>query len=70
MGKKARRVVVDKLAEPGLRGAVLVATSGLIGEGFDCPALDTVFLASLFHATAGVTGEADVVGVEVAGKRW
>ena len=45
MGKRARRVVVDKLAEPGLRGAVLVATSGLIGEGFDCPALDTVFLA-------------------------
>ncbi len=45
MGKKARRVVIDKLAEPGLRGAVLVATSGLIGEGFDCPALDTVFLA-------------------------
>jgi superfamily II DNA or RNA helicase len=45
MGKKARRVIVDKLAEPGLRGAVLVATSGLIGEGFDCPALDTVFLA-------------------------
>ena len=45
MGKKARRLVNDQLAEPGLRGAVLVATSGLIGEGFDCPALDTVFLA-------------------------
>jgi superfamily II DNA or RNA helicase len=45
MGKKARRVVVERLAEPGLRGAVLVATSGLIGEGFDCPKLDTVFLA-------------------------
>jgi superfamily II DNA or RNA helicase len=44
MGKKARRVVVERLAEPGLRGAVLVATSGLIGEGFDCPSLDTVFL--------------------------
>jgi superfamily II DNA or RNA helicase len=45
MGKKARRVVTDRLHEPGLRGAVLVATSGLIGEGFDCPALDTIFLA-------------------------
>jgi superfamily II DNA or RNA helicase len=45
MGKKARRAVIDKLAEPGVQGAALVATSGLIGEGFDCPALDTVFLA-------------------------
>lgn len=45
MGKKARRAVIDKLSEPALRGAVLVATSGLIGEGFDCPSLDTVFLA-------------------------
>lgn len=27
-------------------------------------------LASLFHATAVVTGEADVAGVEVAGKSW
>lgn len=45
MGKKARRAVIDRLSEPGLPGTVLVATSGLIGEGFDCPALDTVFLA-------------------------
>jgi superfamily II DNA or RNA helicase len=45
MGKKARRAVIDQLAEPGIKGTVLVATSGLIGEGFDCPALDTVFLA-------------------------
>jgi hypothetical protein len=37
MGKKARRVVIDKLAEPGLRGAVLVATSGLIGEASTAP---------------------------------
>jgi superfamily II DNA or RNA helicase len=45
MGKKAQRAVVERLAEPGEQGAVLVATSGLIGEGFDCPALDTIFLA-------------------------
>ena len=45
MGKKARRAVLDALNDAGLRGAVLVATSGLIGEGFDCPGLDTVFLA-------------------------
>jgi superfamily II DNA or RNA helicase len=45
MGKKARRAVTDQLAKPDTRGVVLVATSGLIGEGFDCPTLDTVFLA-------------------------
>jgi superfamily II DNA or RNA helicase len=45
MGKKARKVVVDRLAEPGLSGAVLVATASYLGEGFDCPALDTIFLA-------------------------
>ena len=45
MGKKARSAVVEQHARDGLEGAVLVATSGLIGEGFDCPALDTVFLA-------------------------
>lgn len=45
MGKKARALVLADLNEPGRRGAVLVATVGLIGEGFDCPALDTVFLA-------------------------
>ena len=45
MGKKARRSVVEQLAEPGLTGAVLVATASFLGEGFDCPSLDTVFLA-------------------------
>ena len=29
----------------GLVGTVLVATASFLGEGFDCPALDTVFLA-------------------------
>jgi len=45
MGKKARRAIVDQLGEPELKGAILVATSSYLGEGFDCPALDTVFLA-------------------------
>ena len=44
MGKKARKVVIDQLAQPALASAVLVATASLLGEGFDCPALDTVFL--------------------------
>ena len=45
MAKKARRAVVEQLAAPKLAGAVLVATASFLGEGFDCPALDTVFLA-------------------------
>jgi superfamily II DNA or RNA helicase len=45
MSRKARRAVVDRLAQPGLVGTVLVATASFLGEGFDCPALDTVFLA-------------------------
>ena len=45
MGKKARRSVVDELAKPALGGTILVATTSFLGEGFDCPALDTVFLA-------------------------
>lgn len=45
LGKKARREIVDRLSDPELRGAILVATSSFLGEGFDCPTLDTVFLA-------------------------
>jgi superfamily II DNA or RNA helicase len=45
MGKKARRAIVEQLAQPGQTGTVLVATASFLGEGFDCPALDTVFLA-------------------------
>ena len=45
MSKKARQAIVDQLAQPGLVGTVLVATASFLGEGFDCPALDTVFLA-------------------------
>lgn len=45
MGKKARRVVTGSLE--GLRpgdGVVVVATGSFLGEGFDCAALDTLFL--------------------------
>ena len=45
MGKKSTRTVIERLGLPGLRGAVLVATASLLGEGFDCTSLDTVFLA-------------------------
>jgi superfamily II DNA or RNA helicase len=63
MGKKARRAIVDQLDQPGLAGIVLVATASFLGEGFDCPALDTVFLRPAPSKTRVVVH--DYVDVEV-----
>ena len=44
-GKKAFAAVLDVLADARDGGVVLVATGSYLGEGFDWPALDTLFLA-------------------------
>ncbi|MCC8151669.1 MAG: DEAD/DEAH box helicase family protein [Lachnospiraceae bacterium] len=46
-GKKARRVQVDKLnAVEESESLILVGTGSLLGEGFDYPRLDTLFMAT------------------------
>src|SRR5262249_52824449 len=47
MSASDRRAAVDHLAEtrPG-DGVLLIGTTPFIGEGFDAPALDTLFLAA------------------------
>ena len=47
MSARARRSVVDRLADAQVGDGVLViGTTPFIGEGFDAPALDTLFLAA------------------------
>jgi superfamily II DNA or RNA helicase len=46
MGKKVRAKVMADLDDASKRGGlVLAATGSFLGEGFDCPPLDTVFMA-------------------------
>ena len=48
MKARERRQITEQLANhtPGADPLLIVGTSSFIGEGFDCPALDTLFLAA------------------------
>jgi superfamily II DNA or RNA helicase len=46
MGAKARRAAFTRLTPTGEAPLLVVGTGPYIGEGFDCPILDTLFLAA------------------------
>ncbi len=46
MGAKARRAALARLIPHGGTPLLVVATGPYVGEGFDCPALDTLFLTA------------------------
>jgi superfamily II DNA or RNA helicase len=56
MRKKVRAAIIEQLERPSERdvGLVLAATASLLGEGFDCPPLDTLFLAFSIRSKGSV----------------
>jgi superfamily II DNA or RNA helicase len=57
MGAKARRAALAQLSPPpnGQPPLLAIATGSYVGDGFDCPILDTVFL------TAPIAQKGDLV---------
>ena len=46
LGVRARKVAMERLDPSANSPLIAVATGHFVGEGFDCPALDTLFLVS------------------------
>ncbi len=70
MGRKAQALVADQLAmRSGVYPLLLVATGSFIGEGFDCPRLDTVFFTFPFAWKGSVVQYAGRVLRSVDGKQ-
>ena len=44
LGKKERSAILTSLQEPSDKELLLIATGQYLGEGFDCPQVDTLFL--------------------------